>query len=66
VSFDVNRLYELLPAFIRIRDTEQAGSVESGPLRALLSLIAEQTAVLEEDPELLTLDPRPVDLEVLA
>lgn len=44
MSFDVERLYELLPAFYRIRDTEQGG-----PLKALLSVIAEQVAVLEED-----------------
>ena len=44
MSFDVERLYELLPAIHRIRDQEQGG-----PLRALLSVIADQAAILEED-----------------
>jgi len=37
-------MYELLPAVYRLRDAEQGE-----PLRALLSVIAEQSAVLEED-----------------
>jgi hypothetical protein len=41
---EVDRLYRLLPAIYRIRDEEQGG-----PLRALLSVIAEQVAVLHED-----------------
>ena len=44
MSFDTERLYELLPALYRIRDMEQGE-----PLKALLSVIAEQVAVLEED-----------------
>lgn len=44
MSFDMERLYELLPAFYRIRDVERGE-----PLKALLSVIAEQVAVLEED-----------------
>jgi hypothetical protein len=44
MSFDPERLYALLPAIHRIRDAEQGG-----PLHALLSAIAEQLAVLEED-----------------
>src|SRR5262249_22656726 len=44
MSFDTERLYELLPAFYRVRDAEQGE-----PLKALLSVIAEQVAVLEED-----------------
>src|SRR5262245_41314814 len=44
MSFDADRLYELLPAVHRIRDQEQGG-----PLRALLSVIADQVAILEED-----------------
>lgn len=44
MSFDVERLYELLPVLYRIRDTQQGG-----PLKALLGVIAEQVAVLEED-----------------
>jgi len=39
-----DRLYELLPAFYRIRDAEQGL-----PLQALLDVVAEQVAVLEED-----------------
>jgi hypothetical protein len=44
MSFDAERLYELLPAIHRIRDKEQGE-----PLKALLSVIAGQAAVLEED-----------------
>ena len=44
MSFDAQRLYELLPAIYRIRDTEQGK-----PLGALLSVIAEQVMLLEED-----------------
>lgn len=46
MSFDTQRLYDLLPVIYRIRDTEQGG-----PLKELLSVIAEQVAVLEEDLE---------------
>lgn len=56
MSVDVNRLYELLPAVYRIRDAELAKQLEQldgvpqqGPLKALLTVIAEQVAVLEED-----------------
>lgn len=88
MSFDVDRLYELLPAFYRLRDIAQGerlltsqdreeiaqlqvqlasiadqNSAEAqqlrkrldekqrGPLKTLLSVIAEQVAVLEEDLE---------------
>ncbi|HEV3468473.1 MAG TPA: hypothetical protein VG148_04075 [Pyrinomonadaceae bacterium] len=44
MSFDEKRLYELLPAVYRIRDAEQGE-----PLRALLAVVAEQVAVLEEN-----------------
>ncbi|MFO1434157.1 MAG: hypothetical protein U1F76_29410 [Candidatus Competibacteraceae bacterium] len=44
MSFDVDRLYTLLPAIYRLRDEEQGK-----PLRALLAVIAEQIAVLEDD-----------------
>jgi hypothetical protein len=44
VSFDEKSLYELLPAIYRIRDAEQGE-----PLKALLKIIAEQAAVLEEN-----------------
>ena len=88
MSFDVDRLYGLLPAIHRIRDTEQAAQLgwllapaadaelqdlvsrgakasaeeairrqlllelkrrAGGPLRALLSIVAEQAAVLEDN-----------------
>jgi hypothetical protein len=44
MSFDVERLYTLLPAIYRVRDAEQDGA-----LKELLSVIAEQVAVLEEN-----------------
>jgi hypothetical protein len=43
VSFDVDRLYDLLPAVHRDRDER-----EGGPLRALLAVMAEQAIILEE------------------
>src|SRR5205807_4232388 len=85
MSFNVEKLYSLLPAIYRIRDIESAGTQEDllvpteaaelkqlqslstltakqarrlaelddkrqrGPLKALLSVIAEQAAVLEEN-----------------
>ena len=58
MSVDVNKLYQLLPAVYRIRDAELAqqaeqseGVPQDGPLKALLSVIAEQAAVLQEDLE---------------
>src|SRR5689334_17592689 len=44
MSFDAQRLYELLPAIYRIRDLEQGE-----PLRALLAVIADEVGVLEEN-----------------
>jgi hypothetical protein len=44
MSFDVERLYDLLPAVYRARDAE-----EGLPLKAVLSVIAEQVGVVEED-----------------
>lgn len=44
MSFNVKKLYELLPAIYRIRDIEQGK-----PLEALLSVIAEQIEVTGED-----------------
>ncbi|HEY0376641.1 MAG TPA: hypothetical protein VGC87_06770 [Pyrinomonadaceae bacterium] len=44
MSFDAQKLYELLPAVYRQRDAEQGQ-----PLRALIDVIAGQVAVLEED-----------------
>jgi len=53
VSFDVERLFSLLPAIYRNRDAELANRAgfpdAEGPLKALLSLIAEQAVVLEDD-----------------
>ncbi len=49
MSFDVNKLSALLPALYRIRDQQLAAPGEDGPLRAMLAVIAEQMAVLEED-----------------
>jgi len=46
MSFDAEKLYELLPAIYRTRD-----AAEGEPLRQLLTLIAGQVAVLEEDIE---------------
>ena len=58
MSFDANRLYNLLPAVYRIRDAELAeqlsdavGEERQGPLKALLTVIAEQAEVLQEDLE---------------
>lgn len=44
MSFDLETIYNLLPAVHRIRDAEQGG-----PLKALLSVIADEAAVIEED-----------------
>ena len=44
MSFDAEKLYTLLPAVYRLRDAEQGQ-----PLKAFLSVIAEQISVLEED-----------------
>ncbi|HEX2202626.1 MAG TPA: hypothetical protein VHG91_04995 [Longimicrobium sp.] len=49
MSFDAARLYELLPAVYRVRDTQPDGA--PGPLHALLEVIAGQAAVLEESLE---------------
>jgi hypothetical protein len=45
MSFDKDELYKLLPAIHRIRDAEQGDM----PLQALLAVVAEQAAVLDED-----------------
>src|SRR5258705_12361223 len=44
MSFDSERTYELLPAIYRIRDADRGE-----PLKALLSVVADQVGVLEED-----------------
>ena len=46
MSFTAKKVYELLPAIYRLRDSEQGDQ-----LKALLSVIAEQVGVLEEDLE---------------
>src|SRR4029077_6239997 len=46
MSFDAQRLFELLPVIHRLRDG-QARNPDT--LRALIDVIAEQVAVLEED-----------------
>src|SRR5664279_2145117 len=54
MSFDIETLYRLLPAFNQTRDVETGNSLlpgeeHDGPLKALLGLVAEQLAVLEEN-----------------
>jgi hypothetical protein len=44
VSFDLEKLYSLLPAICRVRDAQQGE-----PLKALFSVIVEQVEVVEED-----------------
>ena len=46
MSYDPDKLYNLLPAIHRIRDAEQGE-----PLRQLLTLVTEQVGILEEDLE---------------
>lgn len=46
MSFDAKHLYELLPAIYRLRDADQGE-----PLRALLAVVADQLALLEQDLE---------------
>ena len=48
MTFHAERLFELLPALYRIRDIERAAPGQEGALRSLLSIVAEQLAVLEE------------------
>lgn len=58
MNFDLQRLYELLPAFYRLRDAEigrQNKGVDGSdteihePLKAFLSIIADEVAVIEEN-----------------
>lgn len=44
MSFDAEKLYNLLPAVHRVRDAESGGA-----LRALVGIIADQVSVLEEE-----------------
>lgn len=50
MSFTVERLYSLLPAVHRIRDEDPANPSQ-GALRQLLTILADQFAVLEEELE---------------
>ena len=56
MSFDLERLYRLLPAIYRIRDAELGDGRTGGPLRALLVPIAEQIGLVEESLEQLADD----------
>lgn len=50
MTFDEQRLYDLLPAIYRIRDAERVGDPDRvPPLKALLTIIAEQARVIEEN-----------------
>ncbi len=44
MSFDLDTLYNALPALYRVRD-----AAEGGPLRDLLAIVAEEVAAIEED-----------------
>jgi hypothetical protein len=50
MSFDADRLFELLPTVYRVRDAEGVGGV-TDELRQLIDVIAGEIAVLEEDLE---------------
>src|SRR5918992_154390 len=43
MTIDGRTLYNLLPAIYRLRDVEQ-----NGPLKALIAIIAEQSAIVQE------------------
>jgi hypothetical protein len=51
MSFRDGRLYDLLPEIYRVRDAEGREDLPEGglPLRALLSVLAREVAVVEED-----------------
>ncbi len=53
MSIDARQLLELLPAIHRIRDAEVASraGLEKGPLEDLITIIAEQMALMEENIE---------------
>jgi hypothetical protein len=53
MTFDGQKLYDLLPALYRLRDAQlaQSQNVSQGPLQALINVIAEQFAAIEEDLE---------------
>ena len=52
MSFDAEKLYALMPSVYRLRDIELAEQTDGhGPLKALLSVIAEQSVVLADNLE---------------
>ena len=51
MSFDAEKLYALMPSVYRLRDFELAAEDGRGPLKALLSVIAEQSVVLADNLE---------------
>jgi hypothetical protein len=52
MSFDAEKLYALMPSVYRLRDIELAEQMDGhGPLKALLSVIAEQSLVLADNLE---------------
>ena len=52
MSFDAEKLYALMPSIYRLRDMELAEQTDgTGPLKALLSVIAEQSVVLADNLE---------------
>src|SRR5688572_5185144 len=59
MSFEAEKLYLLMPSVYRLRDRELAEQLETpghGPLKSLLSVIAEQSVVLSENLEQLSDD----------
>jgi hypothetical protein len=53
MTIDGQKLFSLLPALYRLRDAQlaQAQNLAQGPLQALMTLLAEQFAAVEEDLE---------------
>ncbi len=51
MSIDGQKLFSLLPAVHRLRDAQvaQSQNLAQGPLEALVTLLAEQFAAVEED-----------------
>lgn len=47
MSFDLERVYKLLPAIYRLRDTQD--DEQGGPLKALLAVIAGEVAIIEDN-----------------
>ena len=53
MTFNAQKLFSLLPALYRLRDAQlaQSQNVSQGPLQALINVIAEQFAAVEDDLE---------------